>query len=288
MPVADHVSPSDLSEALCKLLDAHAVPGQDHFVEGDATVEPWKSLLERSFISRLGQRVRVKSSGASRFQLTQEAMSKLETGAVYTSSRQVFAVRALPLPQLTGFEMARTLQLQGWSWHVMPKAVKDRQGLEHNTSLASGVWYSAGKTLVTPYLQCLLSASQLRDKYGVQAIPHYLASPVKQYTNLLRGEAVDVDLRRAPPRLALHNEFDDDDVIGPGAIADMEIEEAEEEQETLEDMLAHQLEAMLEQEELELQDDNEINDVVEDIVEPVQDIVEDEVKDVVRSVRCFL
>ena len=137
LPRGSHVSPDELHETLRNLLDTKAVPSQENFVEGDAQQEPWKSLLHYGFVARRGgHRLKGKSiSDVDRFQHTKEGMRQLQTGAEYTNSCPVFEVRAgLPLPQLTGYEMVRRLQLEGWSWRMMPKALRDLQGFAHSAA----------------------------------------------------------------------------------------------------------------------------------------------------------
>lgn len=94
LPVAEAVSRSDLHHALASLLDTREVEGQENFVEGIATDEPWKSPLQEGF-ARRGQGLMVRSSDAAdRFQLTQAGLRQLQIGAVYTDSRPLFEVRA--------------------------------------------------------------------------------------------------------------------------------------------------------------------------------------------------
>ena len=259
IPIAD-VPRSELDGAIAKLVDAYPHDADDTkgTVEGDPKQEPWRSLLELGFVVAKGQRGSASSASASatnRFRLTPQGLRNIRTTCVYTKSRGVFDVRAeLPLPQLTPFEMTLKLHAGGWEWRLFPKAVKDRLSLHHDTSLASGCYYTLGKTLIPSYLQCLLCRGELRTKFGVQQVPHYGGkAPVKRYDALLKGQPFTVDDQPPAQRPALRNELDDDDAAL--AIADQNAVQAlEGDVGDADETLDQALERMLEEEEKRVQE----------------------------------
>ena len=261
LPIADVPHP-ELNEAVAKLLDAHAHNPDDDkgTVEGDAEQEPWRSLLEFGFVVAAKDPASSASASATdRFRFTPGGIREVRTKDLYTRSHGVFDVRELPLPQLTPFEMVRRLQAEGWEWKLFPKALKDRGSLQHDTSLAIGCYYTVGKTLLGPYLQCLLSSGDLLAKFGIQHIPHYGGrAPVKRFEALLKGQEFVLDDQPPARRPALRNEFEDDE-------APLALEDAPEEELTIEQVLEQQIE----EEERRLQrEGNPDQPDDEDIVEP--------------------
>ena len=136
--------------------------------------------------------------------------------------------------------MAKRLQLEGWEWRPLPRAIKDRQQLSHDTSEGRGPWFTLGMTIIPAYLRCLLSASELLNKFGVLTIPRYVgASPVKQYLHLLQGKPIQIN-HRTPAPLALRAEFEDE---APLAIEDISPQQRDahqnpEDDKSLEDAIA--------------------------------------------------
>ena len=271
LPLTDIPLP-ELNEAVAKLLDAHAHDPDDDkgTVEGDADAEPWRSLLEFGFVVAAVDPA-ASPSPTNRFRFTPEGIREVRSKDLYTKSHGLFEVRELPLPQLTPFEMARRLQAEGWEWKLFPKAPKDRLSLQHDTSLAIGCYYTVGNNFIGPYLQCLLSAADLREKFDIQYIPHYGGrAPVKHFVDLLKGHNFVLDDQPPAKRPALRNEFSDDEA--PMAIEDeapMAIEDVPEEELTIEQML----ERYIEEDERLLQEegkpDSEPDQPDEDIIEPV-------------------
>ena len=96
----------------------------------------------------------------------------------------------------------------------MPRAINDRLQLKHHTDGPPTVWFTLGRTLLRPYLLCLLNSEELRQKYGVQSIPHYSFKPLTDYNDLLKGKMFDpADNSRRSAKLALKlvPEFGDGD-----------------------------------------------------------------------------
>ena len=126
--------------------------------------------------------------------------------------------------------------------------------MHRDTSLASGCYYTLGKTLFPSYLQCLLCRGELRTKFGVQQVPHYGGkAPVKRYDALLKGQPFTVDDQPPAQRPALRNELDDDDAAL--AIADQNAVQAlEGDVGDADETLDQALERMLEEEEKRVQE----------------------------------
>ena len=83
------------------------------------------------------------------FKLTPKGLQQITTAAVFNESRPFVEIRRdLPLLQLTGFEMAKRLQLEGWQWHRFPRSTKAREQLVYDTSAGCGSWFTLGMTLV--------------------------------------------------------------------------------------------------------------------------------------------
>ena len=182
--------------ALAQLLDHRAVFGSDAFLDVDIIATPWAQLLRNEYLRIVDGSEPPAGSDAvalttSKVQLSQLGITSLRTGACFEASQPVFAPRtALPLKDCTPFELGMILQERGWQWQLMPRKVKDRQGLAHDTNQAVGAWYTLGKTILPAYARCLLSCTELRERHGLQMIPHYTKRPLKDYELLLQGKPI--------------------------------------------------------------------------------------------------
>ena len=117
---------------------------------------------------------------------------------------------------------------------------QDRLALQHSTDCATGDWYTVSKVLFQPYLLCLLRASDLRERYSIEAIPHYSDSPAKVYNALLQGTILSPILKSKQPQAIMDAEFpelEDQHVDPPPPIADIdeEFDEDEIQQEQLQE-----------------------------------------------------
>ena len=167
--------------ALTQLLDHRAVFGSDTFQDVDIIATPWAQLLRNEYLHIVDGSEPPAGSDAvalttSKVQLSQLGKTSLSTGACFEVSQPVFAPRtALPLKCCTPFELGMILQERGWQWQLMPREVKDRQGLAHDSNQAVGAWYTLGETILPAYARCPLSCTELRERHGLQMIPHYRA-----------------------------------------------------------------------------------------------------------------
>ena len=89
-------------------------------------------------------------------------------------SRLLRLPRDLPLWDLTEFELVSKLEETGWAWH---KLKKDKHGeLPHPYRLGAALlWYTAGsseRSVLKPYLRCLLTAQQLNEDFKIECVPH--------------------------------------------------------------------------------------------------------------------
>jgi hypothetical protein len=103
------------------------------------------------------------------------------------------------------------LRERGWEWKLFPRKKESRAALLHPTDQGTGVWYTAGKTIIPSYAQCLLSSLHLREQYGILTIPHYTAKPLTDYKRLLEGKPVKpYEVKPKALRAPLQQEFPDD------------------------------------------------------------------------------
>ena len=127
-------------------LSMNSVPNRDEVVSVHATLEPWVSLLAAGFIESDGSEASSETIGV---RFTSAGLRALNTCIVHSDFRFVFQVRHdLPIPELTEFEMASLLCERGWDWTLMPRQIKNRQSLSHDTHCFTGCVYSLGRTLV--------------------------------------------------------------------------------------------------------------------------------------------
>ena len=200
--------------AVKTLLDVGALPRTEFVLDASVTDEPWATLFADGYVGWVEVAATDTRPHMKGLQLTVSAMSCLKSAAVSDKSRPLFTIRReLPLPDLTAFEMALVLKERQWTWSLFPKEISSRVDLVHDTSQDVGRWYTAGKTLIRDYLLCLLMCSDLRARYGTQAIPHYFKKP-SNYKRILDGQPPIVDDPR-PPQQRLAIEFEDADEKAP-------------------------------------------------------------------------
>ena len=118
---------------------------------------------------------------------------------MFTDQTLLFSVRRdLPLEKLSDWELALSLHETGWCWELMPRQTQQRLQLPpHPTTQDTGTWYTLGKSLVRPYLLCLLQCRDLHQRFGINDVPHYSAAPGKFYQAMLAGKPISPE---APPR----------------------------------------------------------------------------------------
>ena len=274
LPGVDQFDPQDVNNTLSQLLNARAVPDPRDVIAADGATEPWITLVAAEYVQETTVTRTGVSEGKVGFALTPRALRCIRVGASYPESVPLFQVRQhLALPELTTFELARMLVNNGWVWRLFPKNIIDRLALTHSTSENVGSWFTLGRTLVRPYLLCLLNAQQLRERYAISDIPHYSMKPIKDFGELLNGKPF-VSTVCAEPKpkrmLPLQDEFPPDEVevqplalqddFGDAAVEDV----ADGDGSDLETMLARYIEEELEQEEqaadLEHSDDEQESD----------------------------
>ena len=192
----DGLDSMGINDALVHLLERRAVFGSDISIDVDVQTEPWAQLLQHEYLCIFdGSGPAYASDAVSlttlKVQLSQLGMASLTSGVCYRVSQSVFAPRTtLPLEDLTPFELGMVLKERGWEWQAMPRLVKDRQALTHDTDQATATWYTLGKTILPAYARCLLSCTQLRERYGLTSIPHWVKRPLKDYELLLQGKPI--------------------------------------------------------------------------------------------------
>lgn len=127
-----------------------------------------------------------------------------------------------PVRDMSLCELVIKARQDGWVWKKAP-ASKHRKGLKYELG-SPLVWFSAGITIHREYLVCLLDASNLREQFAIQWIPH--CAPVEVYGGLLEGMPVHdalqlvsdkSSLRKRKGQLALQQDVDVDE--SPGQLA---------------------------------------------------------------------
>ena len=93
---------------------------------------------------------------------------------MYTNKFPLFKVRdGVPLENLSAWELAKLLVDNGWTWHLMPRELKNREALLAHVAIdGPGLWYTLGQTLIKPYLLCLHKSHDLHDQFAIAEVPH--------------------------------------------------------------------------------------------------------------------
>ena len=131
-----------------------------------------------------------KSSAGDGFQLSQEGLEKLQMCQQYDSMKPVAKVthHSLSLPGPSEHELLQALEEAGWSWERLPrKRSADAESVAkymYEVGKAK-IWRTSSFTLHIEYLQCLLTAEDLKNKYGIVRIPH--GASAATYVSLLKG-----------------------------------------------------------------------------------------------------
>ena len=140
------------------------------------------------------------------YRLTASGMASIQISDSVSAGQPALALRAIPLKDMTGFEMLCKLVDAGWQWEKLPKKHEERRKLlfSHpvlalaDEAAAGGadapaaspeprlVFYT-GKQPCREYLQCLLDKDRLRVEYGTTVIPHW--ETPQAYRKMLKGEA---------------------------------------------------------------------------------------------------
>ena len=89
----------------------------------------------------------------------------------------------VPLEDFTGYQLALLAKDRDWVWSC--KATKAQKKMTPYQLGGPQRWYTSGVTVNEPYLRALLSATSLRDDFGIESIPHGL--PITNYEKILEG-----------------------------------------------------------------------------------------------------
>ena len=156
------------------------------------------------------------AGGWNLWRLTQHGLRGIEFTTHLHKPLPLCDVReSVALKDATIFELLLRLQDNGWTWQALPKIKAARGDIEPYRLGGPKVWRTAGHTVLASYLQCLLQAKELKDKHGVDAIPHGQFELV--YKRLLQGKKwdalasiEDAQLRRRQPLAVDVGEGDSD------------------------------------------------------------------------------
>ena len=285
LPIGD-LDGKAVNDAVLELFDSNALRGHDSALDVDLRNKPWAQLLQHEFIQVVDDGNSISSPAPevhiARVQLTDKAMASLSTGVAFDACSPLFAPRySLPLADMSPFELGMLLKEKGWQWELMPQKTADRRALTHPTDREVGTWYTLGKTIVPAYARCLLSCSELRERYGLNDVPHYVKRPLKDYELLLKGKPIP---QAAPVRrqalMAFDQEFPDDLPAELLQLADeQDLDEAPLPHECDGDeagVLEQWLEHVIELEEAMLTEDTQVEPANSPEAEPEQDEVEEE------------
>ena len=178
-----------------------------HFIEAESPREQaaLAALVASGFAER-SQQTRLRRSDRtlfSAFRLTQAAMQQLVFARPLQEPRVAHEPRALPLPELTNFELLQVCREKGWQ--VARATATKRRALFFDCCAVdcAKALYVSGASVRRCYMLALLSADQLREM-GIRLIPHY--GPDALHQDLLKGRpppevqalGLDVDLERGP------------------------------------------------------------------------------------------
>ena len=231
---------SQVHDAVSSLFFANAVHGSDGTLDTDATVTPWRELLEAGHVTAQGNGIRLSESG----------LDDLTCAQINTVPRPLFAVRAdVPIEDLSALELALTLQERGWIWEHFPRKIEDRKQLRHAIADGAGRWYGLGITLIRPYLLALLQSEMLYHKFGTESIPHYTRRPAQDYARILEGKAITDQDAQPERQQQLADEYAEGErlAVADGQVGDEEddrdvADDGGDDVETLEDAMGKALE----------------------------------------------
>ena len=142
------------------------------------------------------------------WQISADGMRQIEFARRVDMPQKVSVGRfSLPLAPAvfsvaTTYEFILHLESEGWTWQKLkPFKGQSRPAYRIGDAASPKTWMTAGISVSTEYLHCLSEAQQLKNKFGIDAIPHGL--PAKQYEQALKGIHFDNSLRRAHVRLGM-------------------------------------------------------------------------------------
>ena len=220
LPGTDGIMGSEgVSACISRMLEAGALPKA---AGSYAPLEDELHLLEHMCKQGFAEQ----SDGAT-WKLTGAGIVALEYQRRLGSPSPLFQPRALPIANLTTFELVLKLQVDGWTWQRLPAKLADRSALKYCVGDADGhgmspkVWYTAGVTVQRAYLLCLLQAPDLRDHHAITWLPHHASD--RAFSRILEGVQPEVAMQQNPARkrklpalLAMDVEHGDVDVgFGP-------------------------------------------------------------------------
>ena len=113
------VHSEEVHAAVTALVKAHALPETDVCLPGgNPQLEPWKSMLDRGFISHVRLPAPQPADGQpDGYQLSEDGRRALQVGMSMRTKAPVFKVREhLPLESCSPFELALSLRDRGFEW----------------------------------------------------------------------------------------------------------------------------------------------------------------------------
>ena len=201
-----------LSDIATHMVTANAFPGSDSWHVLPVSDEV-RLLCEAHFIVQQTPEPRSACNPEGSYQLSQAGLAALRMYASFSAFKPVARLThdALQLPEPSTHELLQLMEDQGWVWQRLPsKRKRDGQveALAYDIGTGAKVFHTSGLSVAPAYLNCLLSAEDLKAKYGIQRIPH--GHKTACYIGLLEGKLPTEAPHRAPaPGLALEYDLSD-------------------------------------------------------------------------------
>ena len=201
-----------LSDIATHMVTANAFPGSDSWHVLPVSDEV-RLLCEAHFIVLQIPEPRSACNPEGSYQLSQAGLAALRMYASFSAFKPVARLThdALQLPEPSTHELLQLMEDQGWVWQRLPsKRKRDGQveALAYDIGTGAKVFHTSGLSVAPAYLNCLLSAEDLKAKYGIQRIPH--GHKTACYIGLLEGKLPTEAPHRAPaPGLALEYDLSD-------------------------------------------------------------------------------
>ncbi|CAE7555177.1 unnamed protein product [Symbiodinium sp. KB8] len=212
-----------LSDIATCMVTANSFPGSDCWRVLPASDEV-RLLCEVGFIVQKAPEPGNGGNPEGSYQLGHAGLEALRMYASFSDFEPVARLThdALQLPEPSAHELLQLMEDQGWVWQRFPsKRKRDAQAeaLAYDIGTGAKIFHTSTLSVAPAYLKCLLSAEELKAKYGIQRIPH--GHKTACYIGLLEGKLPSEAPARAPaPRLALEYDLSDFQEPNPAIAAE--------------------------------------------------------------------
>ena len=172
-----------LTACIDRFMSGGALPGSGKSIEVPESCDIIECLRAYEYVEEVS---------AGRFRLSSSGLSALRVSSRIAEGQPALAVRDVPIRDMTAFEAFAKLLDDGWVWKPAPSAARKRAELQYTIPVAgsegepSPKFFYTGRAVITEYLQCLLLAPELSERFGCAVVPHY--GPQVAYAKLLEGK----------------------------------------------------------------------------------------------------